>query len=300
MTPPVTQGVAREHRAERCETTVDGAVIRYERFANPGCPVLLLVHGGGANRAWFHGMLPHLWEDHELLVTDLSGHGDSDHRPFGYAPELWAKELATILEVEAATSPTVVGHSMGGFVTAYLVAHWPERVGRAILIDSGVREPGPEGDDPRGRDRSTATRIYPTREAAIERFRLVPVQPVVNIGLERVVAESSIREVEGGWTWKFDPQVFQRFTDAGLHRAVRSVRRPLGLIFGEHSSGCGPATVDYLRAVIGEEIPSRCIAGAHHHVPVDRPAECAGAVRSLLAEELSVDHRDVADEASTA
>ena len=89
-----------DQQATQHEVTVDGAVIRYRRYPRSGRPVLLLVHGGGACAAWWDGMVPHLNDRYGLLVVDLSGHGESDHRPFGYSPELWAKELVGVLAAE--------------------------------------------------------------------------------------------------------------------------------------------------------------------------------------------------------
>lgn len=269
-----------------CSVEVDGAAIRYLRAGDSGHPTLVLVHGGGANRSWWYGMIPDLVADHRLLAVDLSGHGDSDHRPFGYSPELWAKEIVGVLDAEGHESATIVGHSMGGFVTTYLCSLWPGRVKRAVLIDSGLREPDSAGATPRGRERKIRNRVYPTKEDALARFRLVPEQPSVNPAMEAVVAEWSLRETDDGWMWKFDPQVFKRFTDVGLKRAVRRVTQPIGLIYGQHSPGCGPVTIAFLQNMLGREVPSRMVAGAYHHVPVDAPESCTAALRSLLSDGL--------------
>ena len=52
-------------------------------------------------------------------------------------------------------------------------------------------------------------RVYPTRQAAIARFRPIPDQPALAYIADHVAA-TSIRPVEGGWTWKFDPRIFAR------------------------------------------------------------------------------------------
>lgn len=266
--------------------TVQGATIRYLSIGDHHLPPLLFVHGGGANRSWWFGMLDEFSLDRRVIVVDLSGHGDSDHRRSGYSPEVWADELVAVLGAEEVSTTDVVGHSMGGYVATYLCSLWPKRVDRAVLIDSGVRRPGPTGQAPRGRDRKESNRIYPSRDEALARFRLVPTQPTVNEEMQAVIAGHSVRETNGGWTWKFDPQVFKRFTDIGLHGAVRSMACPVGLIYGEHSRSCGPETLDYLREVVGPQVPSRMIYGAHHHVPIDAPEACAEAVRWMLDEAL--------------
>lgn len=90
-------------------------------------------------------------------------------------------------------------------------------------------------------------------------------------------------EADDGWLWKFDPQVFKRFTYTGLKRAVRRVTQPIGLIYGQRSPGCGPVTIGSFQNMLGREIPSRMVADAYRHVPVDSPESCTAALRSLFS-----------------
>ncbi|MEX2375697.1 MAG: alpha/beta hydrolase [Dehalococcoidia bacterium] len=261
--------------------TVDGATVRYRRYRQPDRDVLVLVHGAAANAVWWRAMVSLLAPHFQLLLPDLSGHGLSDHRD-NYDAETWARELAAILEAEDVTEATVVGHSMGGYVTAFLCVREPERVGRAVLIDSGFRSPGVDGHRPRGRERRPDNRIYETPAAALARFRLLPAQPVVRPELLALVAQASLRQVPGGWTWRFDPQIFQRFTDGEIDEQLRQVRQPLALIYGENSDRCGPDTAEYVRAASGSDLPTVSIPGAYHHVPIDQPEATAQALLQLL------------------
>lgn len=277
---------------EQSAVEVDGATIRYRRLRpSEPRPPLLLVHGGGANAAWWLGMIEDLSASHDVILPELSGHGDSDHRGDAYRPELWADELAAVILHAAIAPTTVVGHSMGGFVTLFLLARHPELATAAILVDSGVRPPSPGPVLPRGRERAIATRVSPDRETLLQRFRLVPEQPVTDPSLVRRIAQESIRRVDGGWTWKFDPQVFQRFSDAAIDRAARATQVPVGLIYGEHSPGCGPETVEYLENALARVVPSRVVTGAYHHVPVDEPDRCRTALMELLSELASLSAR---------
>ena len=44
----------------------------------------------------------------------------------------------------------------------------------------------------------------------MDRFRTLPPQDVVLPYVREHVARGSLRRVEGGWTWKFDPDFFGR------------------------------------------------------------------------------------------
>jgi len=78
-------------------------------------PLLLLVHGlGGSHRSWTP-LLPHLERDHRLLLLDLPGHGDAEPtRAADMTPAALGAELAAL--TRTLDTPTLVGHSLGGWV----------------------------------------------------------------------------------------------------------------------------------------------------------------------------------------
>ena len=74
-------------------------------------------------------------------------------------------------------------------------------------------------------------RVYPTREAAISRFHPIPDQPTLPYVLAHV-ASTSIRAVDGGWSWKFDPAVFGR--SMGTPILLRQLDCRVALFHAEH------------------------------------------------------------------
>ena len=48
----------------------------------------------------------------------------------------------------------------------------------------------------------------PDIDTALGRFRLIPEQPCQHPYVVDYIARQSLRAVEGGWTWKFDPALF--------------------------------------------------------------------------------------------
>lgn len=264
------------------EITFDGCRVRYVRAGTPGRPLVLLVHGGGAHHGWWAGVVPELAERFDLIIPDLSGHGDSEHREH-YGPELWAAELAAIVEQEGGGPVSYVGHSMGGLVGVFMAARLGHIVDALVLVDSGLRWPGENGSEPRGRPRR-ATRVYPTEEAALEHFRLRPIETSADPALLEKVGRHALKRVEDGWTWKFDPKGSQRFTDASLHAELPRVGCPVGMIYGEHSEIASQENVAYVESRLNREVPSIPIAGAYHHVPLDAPEACGAAIERLLRE----------------
>lgn len=99
-------------------------------------PPLLFVHGlSGCWQNWLEN-IPHFARTHRVIAMDLPGFGASPmpREPIsiaGYARFL--DRLCAALGVDAAT---VVGNSMGGFVSAELAIAAPQRVERLALVSA--------------------------------------------------------------------------------------------------------------------------------------------------------------------
>jgi pimeloyl-ACP methyl ester carboxylesterase len=99
-----------------------------------GSPIVL-VHCFSCAINWWDGMVPLLERDHRVVAIDLLGHGGSEKPDSGYTPPNQAEVVAEALERLQVSEATVVGHSLGGSVTAALAEQDPELVGRAVIID---------------------------------------------------------------------------------------------------------------------------------------------------------------------
>lgn len=256
--------------------TIDAAVVRYRVLGPPGGDALLLLHGGGAHAGWWLGVAPELAGSHRLIVPELTGHGDSDHRPH-YRPDLWARELADVIAA-ASTSPVhVVAHSMGGLAATYLAAAAPDRIRSVIFIDTpfGKLAPLPSG--------ARRIRYFEDERTAVERFHLVPRETTAEPALLAKVARIGLRETPEGWRWKFDPNARQRFTNEGVEAELTKVRAPAAFIYGALSPLADEATADYVGQITGQSVPRLAIADAYHHVPLDAPRATSAAILRVLS-----------------
>lgn len=265
---------APEHR----DTTVDGCRVHLRCWGRPELPGLVLVHGGAAHSGWWDHIAPFFATTHRVVALDLSGHGDSARRP-DYDMRLWAEEV-----LAAATAggidgpPLVVGHSMGGWVAAQVGVEHGDHVDGIAIIDSPLNDQPPEEDGLRRR-RQRRTRVYPTREEMIDRFRTMPEQDVVLPYVRRHIAEQSVRATEDGWTWKFDPLMF------GRRRLLREmlpqlrcraafIRTEFGLV--------PPSMAAEIDALLGHRVPLVELPDAGHHPMLDQPLPLVTALRMLL------------------
>src|SRR5262249_4523259 len=106
---------------------------------------VVLIHGftGSIQGQWgMPGILKKLAEDYQVVALDNRGHGKSDkpHDPKQYGPEMIA-DVLRLMDHLNLRKAHIVGYSMGGFMTGYLVTHHPDRVITATLGGAGWRKP---------------------------------------------------------------------------------------------------------------------------------------------------------------
>lgn len=110
------------------------APLSYLEMGQSDGPVLLFLHGLGADLLAWHYCLPAFMSNYRVIALDLPGHGKSGHQ-IGTGDLAfmtgWLEEALTLLKV---TSAHVVGHSMGAKLALGLTHRHPERVQSLTLI----------------------------------------------------------------------------------------------------------------------------------------------------------------------
>lgn len=161
-------------------TTSDGIKIHYMRLGDQGSWVVL-IHGytGSAEGNWFrNGIAEALAKNHRVVALDCRNHGRSDKpNPRGPGQASDVLELMDHLKIEKAH---IHGYSMGGMITARLLASNPERFITAAFGGSGIPETDPdlrakaaaldkEGTDPEEAQASRALRIRAAMDNGMSR-----------------------------------------------------------------------------------------------------------------------------------
>jgi len=279
MVPPAWFTAALASPAGQRTVTVSGASIAYRTWGEPGGRGIVLVHGGAAHSRWWDHIGPLLAQGRLVAAVDLSGHGDSDRRD-SYSLDEWAREvLLAAADAGITAPPVVIGHSMGGLVTLRAASMVGTAMEGAVVIDSPVRDITPEEQAAREKRAFGGLRVYRSREELLARFHPIPDQPVLGYIADHVAA-TSIRRVEGGWTWKFDPRIFGRQVPRNLLTRldcrVALFRAEYGIVSAEMSE------VMYDR--LGRAAPVIEIPAAGHHVMLDQPIALVAAIRTLLSD----------------
>lgn len=257
----------------------------------PARPGLLLIHGGGAHANWWRFIAPFLATTHRVCAIDLSGMGDSGARET-YTPNTWTAEIDAVLRDAklyregtdaSGPKPLVLGHSFGGFIAMKFGADSGQRLGGTVIVDSPVQDPADTPLPEPAASIRTAPPVYTDLATALSRFRLMPAQPCDNAYITNFIARTSIRECDGGWTWKFDFKVMGSRRFGEPYRAeLKALKGRTALIHGEKSAIVSPRTVAYMSELMGPETPVVEIPEAHHHVMLDQPLAFVAALRVIL------------------
>ena len=265
---------------------VGGARIHYLAWGEPGRRGLVFVHGGAAHAHWWTHVAATFSREYRVVAIDLSGHGDSDHRDT-YSLEQWADEVVAVAaDAGIDGPPVIVGHSMGGFVTIATAARHPEAPAGVVVLDSPVVEVDDEVRAAQAKRAFGETKVYESAEEALARFRTVPPQEHDLDYVIHHVARRSLHEVPGGWSWKFDHNVFSAFTAPIRMVALPylpEVRCRFALLRAEHGL-VTPDIGESMYEKLGRVAPVVELPETGHHGMLDQPLVLITAIRTLLAD----------------
>ena len=98
--------------------------------------VVVLLHGFCGSSDYWDAVTTALLGEYRCIVPDLRGHGSTDAPLGAYTVEQMAEDVAELLLHLEVARYTVLGHSMGGYVTLALAERYPERLSGFGLIHS--------------------------------------------------------------------------------------------------------------------------------------------------------------------
>ena len=249
---------------------------------------LLLLHGGGAHANWWRAIAPLLTTDFDVAAMDLSGMGDSGHRT-EYNATIRAEEIDAVLAASGffaadRPAPVLVGHSFGGLTGIRYAALHSDRLGGFIMAETPVRprtERRPGSAPP---VEAAEVRRYATYTEALARFRLRPPQSCINDFIVEHVARHSIRRLEDGWSWKFDPAALTTKRHAEpFTEYLSDIRCRCALVVGDKSALWTPGITTHMLDTLPVDAPVISIPEGRHHLILDEPLAFVTAVRGLLA-----------------
>ena len=116
------------------ERSPDGTA--YELSGPDAAPVLVLVHGLGANRQMWQWHLAALSARYRVLTYDLCGHGESAPPPAVPSLSVFSAQLRALLDHLAVARAAVAGFSLGGMINRRFAMDHPGRASALAILNS--------------------------------------------------------------------------------------------------------------------------------------------------------------------
>ena len=239
-------------------------------------PPLYMVHGIGARKTTWRGVVDELAEDFTCVSYDLRGHGESPIPDPPYTLDELVEDLEALRGRLGHERIHVIGHSLGGMIgPAYARAH-PDRVLSVGLLSTAA---GRTSED-RARVRAVGSRmesegiaeVLPTLVARWYTDDFCEARPDL--------IEKRIGEVNGTRPDVF-LAVFHVYAETEMAPWLHEVDVPCLVLTGELDPGCNPR----LNRFIADELPDSelvILDDLRHSILVEAPDRVASAVSDFL------------------
>jgi esterase len=240
-------------------------------------PDLVFLHGflGSGDNFWPHAQA--LQDRYRCWLFDLPGHGRSPHLPH-YSMSSMAESVFASLQGLGLGSVRMVGHSLGGKVTARLAQLHPQALERVVLADITPAPTPPMHGAILHAMRTLPLDKLQRREDAEPYLR--DAEPVMDV--RRFLLKNLAPKEGGGWSWKPDIAGFERDEAQMLQEPLLGPPYPgkALLIKGAQSKYVNEADVAVARQVFPNlELQ---IMDAGHWLHAEKPAEFIGRIAAFL------------------
>ncbi|WP_078380303.1 alpha/beta fold hydrolase [Sutcliffiella halmapala] len=117
------------------ESTIQKDISLYYEDRGVGKPIVLL-HGFCGSHAYWKYIIEDLSIHYRVIAIDLRGHGKSAVSEDSFSITDMAQDVQLLLQQLEIEHATVIGHSLGGYVTLELVENYPELINAFGLVHS--------------------------------------------------------------------------------------------------------------------------------------------------------------------
>jgi len=231
---------------------------------------ILFVHPINLQGACWEGVAAAMEPPRFSIMPDMRGHGASDPQgPYGLAE--WGSDLTAALDHFGVERAHVVGGSLGGPLSVYLAATYPERVASITAIGSALKI---EGED-------VSAVLEVLRERGVQgMFRDVIPEISVAPGTDQAIIER-ILELANPNDVDTVAAIWGATISSDSAPLAPKVRCPAMVISGEFDKTCTPEQGQAMAEALGVEL--RTLSGVGHLPRVESPAALAALVSEHLA-----------------
>jgi len=113
-------------------------------IAGEGQDVVMLHGTSGHLEAFSRNIVPHVGAGFRCHAVDALGHGYTDKPPYDYEIPKYGAHLLNYLDAQGIGRAHFIGESLGGWISAWLGIHHPDRVRTLQLVAAGGTKANPE------------------------------------------------------------------------------------------------------------------------------------------------------------
>ena len=225
-----------------------GQEISY-RTHGKGNPVVL-VHGFAEDATIFNNQVSFLETKYLLIVPDLPGSGQSAYNESINSIEGFAEAIIAILDAEKISKATVIGHSMGGYITLAMAEKFPGRLETFGLFHSSAYADDEEKKKARNKS------IDFIKEHGAAKFLEESIPKLFGEQFRKKHGET-IQELVKQYAG-FDARALVQYTKAMMQRpdrtaVLKSWPKPILMIIGEEDSA-----IPFQLSLQQSHLPSLC------------------------------------------
>ena len=273
----------RRARVERRTVTVDGRTWPYLEGGDPSKPVLVMVHGFGADKDHWTFYAPWLTKDYRLIAPDLPGFGENDRDgelPFDVTSQ--AARLKAFLDVLGIERPHLGGNSMGGWIALRFAIDYPDALRSLTLMNNaGIVGANESELQKLAADRDYNPLVLANLEDADRLIAFVVHKPTyVPARLKPVIYADALRhrDLLDRIFWVIADEMEQK----PLNDQLGKVRVPTLIIWGRHDKLIDVSCVAVLEAGIAGST-SHIFEDVAHVPMIEAPKATAMVQREFLA-----------------
>ncbi len=279
--------IATNHRFD-----VTGIELNALLYGNREKPPLVFLHGFADHAHAWQFVIADLVDDYFCIALDFRGFGDSGWNPQGvYLFAEYQLDVAGVVRSLGLERFPLIGHSMGGNIAVQYAAVFPEKVEKLVLVEGF----GPPPRDPDDFPQRTADwvrgllqgeRKHPRTIDSVETAaaRLQETNPHLPDDRALILAGHAVRQVEGGYVWKFDPAHRlpspHPYTPDEFIAFWKRIEAPTLSLHGAE----GPYSIEMMhdRYRHIRNLETGVIEDAAHGIHVEQPAALARSIRGFL------------------
>ena len=239
-------------------------------------PPLILIHGIGASRHSWDGLVRHLRDDFRCISYDLRGHGKSPLPAPPYTLDDLVEDLELLRQELGLARVHLAGHSLGGMIGPAYARRYPQHVLSLGLYSTAAFRTEDDSAKVRGVVSAMRTKgIAPVLETLKDRW----FTPEFAARAPEVITRRMQQVIETDQ--EVFLSVFDIYAQTEMAPWLHEITHPSLVLTGENDGGCNPR----LNREIAAAMPAAELAilpGLRHAILLEAPDVVAGPVLQFL------------------